>query len=245
MHQIVLDTETTGLDPQAGHRIIEIGGIEIVNRRITERYYHQFLQPDRQIEVAAGNVHGITNEFLRDKPRFANIVTEFIDFIQGAELIIHNAAFDVGFINYELQLLQQHWQPLDHYCQITDTLKLARERHPGQKNSLDALCKRYNVDNSNRQLHGALLDARLLAEVYLAMTGGQVSLLTAPEANTSNNYTAIKRINSERLPLKVVMPTSVELQAHEQRLAAIEKTSGGKCLWLAFRSPTNSPETSN
>jgi DNA polymerase-3 subunit epsilon len=234
MRQIVLDTETTGLDPQAGHRIIEIGGVEIVNRRITERYYHQFLQPDRPIEIAAGNVHGITNEFLRDKPRFANVVTEFIAFIQEAELIIHNAAFDVGFINYELQLLQQNWQSLSHYCQIIDTLKLARERHPGQKNSLDALCKRYNVDNSKRQLHGALLDAQLLAEVYLALTGGQVSLLSDPQANTSTNYAVINRIDSKRLPLKVIMPTSTELQAHEQRLVAIDQMSGGKCLWSAL-----------
>jgi DNA polymerase III subunit epsilon len=234
MRQIVLDTETTGLDSQEGHRIIEIGCVEMVNRRITDRYYHQFLQPDRQIEAAASRVHGITHEFLRDKPRFANVVTELMAFIQGAELIIHNASFDVGFINHELQLLQQNWQPLSHYCSITDTLTLARERHPGQKNSLDALCKRYNVDNSNRQLHGALLDARLLAEVYLAMTGGQVSLLACQETNQVNNEAAIKRVHSERSPLKVVIPTSMELQAHEQKLVVIEKMSGGKCLWQAL-----------
>lgn len=234
MRQIVLDTETTGLDPKEGHRIIEMGCVEMVNRRITDRYYHQFLQPDRQIEVAASRVHGITHEFLRDKPRFANVVTELMAFIQGAELIIHNAPFDVGFINHELQLLQQNWQPLSHYCSITDTLTLARERHPGQKNSLDALCKRYNVDNSNRQLHGALLDARLLAEVYLAMTGGQVSLLACQETNQVNNEAAIKRVHSERPPLKVVIPTSMELQAHEQKLVVIEKMSGGKCLWQAL-----------
>ncbi len=234
MRQIVLDTETTGLDPQEGHRVIEIGCIEMVNRRITDRYYHQFLQPDRQIDVAASRVHGITNEFLRDKPRFANIIIELMDFIQGAELIIHNASFDVGFINHELQLLQQHWQPLSHYCSITDTLILARERHPGQKNSLDALCKRYNVDNSNRQLHGALLDARLLAEVYLGMTGGQVSLLSGQAVNKVNNDNAIKRVCSERQPLKVVIPTSVELQAHKQRLVTINQMSGGKCLWQAL-----------
>jgi DNA polymerase-3 subunit epsilon len=233
MRQIVLDTETTGLNPKEGHRIIEIGCVEIINRRITERYYHQFLQPDRQIEVAASRVHGITNEFLRDKLRFANVVTELMAFIQGAELIIHNASFDVGFINHELQWLQQHWQPLSHYCSVTDTLTLARERHPGQKNSLDALCKRYNVDNSNRQLHGALLDARLLAEVYLAMTGGQVSLLSGQETHQVNNDD-IKRVCSERSPLKVVIPTSMELQAHEQRLVVIEQISGGKCLWQAL-----------
>lgn len=234
MRQLVLDTETTGLDPKEGHRIIEIGCIEMVNRRITDRYYHQFLQPDRQIEAAASRVHGITHEFLRDKPRFAKVVTELMAFIQGAELIIHNAPFDVGFINHELQLLQQNWQPLSHYCSITDTLTLARERHPGQKNSLDALCKRYNVDNSNRQLHGALLDARLLAEVYLAMTGGQVSLLSGQETNQINNDDVIKRVRSERLPLKVVIPTSIELQAHEQKLVVIDQMSGGKCLWLGF-----------
>lgn len=235
MRQLVLDTETTGLDPKEGHRIIEIGCIEMVNRRITDRYYHQFLQPDRQIEVAASRVHGITHEFLRDKPRFAKVVTELMAFIQGAELIIHNAPFDVGFINHELQLLQQNWQPLSHYCSITDTLTLARERHPGQKNSLDALCKRYNVDNSNRQLHGALLDARLLAEVYLAMTGGQVSLLSGQETNQINNDDVIKRVRSERLPLKVVIPTSIELQAHEQKLVVIDQMSGGKCLWQALK----------
>ncbi|MEN8217372.1 MAG: DNA polymerase III subunit epsilon [Pseudomonadota bacterium] len=232
MRQISLDTETTGLEPAKGHRIIEIGCIEISNRRITDKRYHQYLQPDREIDAEAIGVHGITNESLQDKPRFADIVEKFLEFIKGAELIIHNAKFDVGFINHELKLLKQGWQPLDHYCQITDTLALARERHPGQKNNLDALCKRYNVDNSNRQLHGALLDAEILAELYLVMTGGQVSLLALDEnTESSGQQTTIKPISSERSALTVLAPTEEELQAHEQRLAAIDKASGGKCLW--------------
>jgi len=181
MRQIVLDTETTGLDPKSGHRIIEIGCVEIINRRTTDNRYHQYIQPNHKIDDGAMKVHGITNEFLNDKPIFFEIVDEFMDFITGAELIIHNASFDVGFINHELKLLKQGWKPVDKYCQILDTLALARKQNPGQKNNLDALCKRYGIDNSNRQLHGALLDAEILAEVYLTMTGGQVSLLGTTE----------------------------------------------------------------
>ncbi len=232
MRQIVLDTETTGLNPAKGHRIIEIGCIEISNRRLTEKRFHYYLQPDRKIDAEASAVHGIKNQFLQDKPRFADIVNEFMDFIKDAELIIHNANFDVGFINHELKFLRQNFKPLDHYCQITDSLALARKRHPGQKNNLDALCKRYNVDNSNRQLHGALLDSEILAEVYLAMTGGQVSLLVQENKAQSNGETVIKRISGNRAVLMVIAPTDEELQAHEQRLAAIDKASGGKCLWL-------------
>jgi len=232
MRQIVLDTETTGLNPAKGHRIIEIGCIEISNRRLTEKRFHYYLQPDRKIDAEASAVHGIKNQFLQDKPRFVDIVNEFMDFIKDAELIIHNADFDVGFINHELKLLRQNFKPLDHYCQITDSLALARKRHPGQKNNLDALCKRYNVDNSNRQLHGALLDSEILAEVYLAMTGGQVSLLVQDNKAQSNGNTVIKRISGNRAVLMVIAPTGEELQAHEERLAAIDKASGGKCLWL-------------
>ncbi len=232
MRQIVLDTETTGLNPAKGHRIIEIGCIEISNRRLTEKRFHYYLQPDRKIDAEASAVHGIKDQFLQDKPRFADIVNEFMDFIRDAELIIHNANFDVGFINHELKLLRQNFKPLDHYCQITDSLALARKRHPGQKNNLDALCKRYNVNNSNRQLHGALLDSEILAEVYLAMTGGQVSLLVQDNKAQSNGNTLIKRISGNRAALTVIAPTVEELQAHEERLAAIDKASGGKCLWL-------------
>jgi DNA polymerase-3 subunit epsilon len=231
MRQIVLDTETTGLEPK-NHRIIEIGCIEISNRRLTEKRFHYYLQPDRKIDAEASTVHGITDQFLQDKPRFADIVNEFMAFIKDAELIIHNAEFDVGFINHELNLLNQNFKPLDQYCKITDSLALARKRHPGQKNNLDALCKRYNVDNSNRQLHGAVLDAEILAEVYLAMTGGQVSLLVQQNNAQSNGDSVIKRISSNRAALTVIAPTDEELEAHEQRLAAIDKASGGKCLWL-------------
>jgi len=229
MRQIALDTETTGLSPSQGHRIIEIGCVEIVNRRITNQRFHRYLQPDRQIDAAAMNVHGITNEFLQDKPRFADVVDEFMDFIKGAELVIHNAPFDVGFINHELNLLEKGLQPLAHYCEIIDSLALARKRHPGQKNNLDALCKRYYVDNSNRQLHGALLDAEILADLYLTMTGGQVSLLDENKASTQQQ--TLKPISSERPALSIIAPTEQELRAHEQRLATIDKTSGGRCFW--------------
>ncbi len=232
MRQVTLDTETTGLEPEQGHRIIEIGCVELLHRRLTGKRFQCYLQPDRKIDSGAENVHGITNEFLKDKPRFADIVNELMDFIKEAELIIHNAKFDVGFINSELKLLKQGWQPLAHYCKIVDTLSLARERHPGQQNNLDALCKRYNIDNSKRQLHGALLDAELLAEVYLAMTGGQVSLLAGEENRQITDVNTIKRISTDRPPLAIILPTEVELQAHQQRLTAIEKASGGKCLWL-------------
>lgn len=236
MRQIVLDIETTGLEPTQGHRIIEIGCIEISNRRITNKRYHQYLQPDRKIDAEANAVHGITNEFLQDKQRFADIVSEFIDFIKDALLIIHNAKFDVGFIDHELKLLKQGWKSLSHYCQILDSLALARKHHPGQKNNLDALCKRYNVDNSSRQLHGALLDASILAEVYLAMTGGQVSLLAAQNNKTElSEDQTIKRISSQRLALRVLAPTEEELQAHKQRLMMIDKASGGKCLWRSLK----------
>jgi len=230
MRQIVLDTETTGLEPTLGHRIIEIGCIEISNRRITENRFHQYLQPERKIDAEAGAIHGITDKFLQDKPRFVDIVDEFITFIQNSKLIIHNAKFDVGFINHELNLLKQNFKPLDHYCQIIDSLALARKRHPGQKNNLDALCKRYNIDNSNRQLHGALLDVEILAQVYLAMTGGQVSLLIQ-DNKTQSNHSTIKRVSSTRAALSVIAPTEEELQAHQQRLVAIDKASDGKCLW--------------
>ena len=232
MRQIALDTETTGISHSQGHRIIEIGCVEIVKRRITNRRFHQYLQPNRQIDAGALKVHGITNEFLQGKPSFAAVVDEFMDFIKGAELVIHNAPFDVGFINNELNLLKKGWKSLDNYCKIFDTLAMARSNHPGQKNNLDALCKRYYVDNSNRQLHGALLDAEILADLYLTMTGGQVSLLSPAQKKAS--VQSLKPISSERPALFVVAPTEQELQAHEQHLKMIDKASGGRCLWRSL-----------
>jgi DNA polymerase-3 subunit epsilon len=231
MRQIILDTETTGLSPKQGHRIIEIGCVEMVNRRITNRNFHQYLQPDRQIDPGAARVHGITNDQLQGKPRFVDIVDEFMDFIKGAELVIHNAPFDVGFINHELQLLNQNRQQLEASCTILDTLALAKKLHPSQKNNLDALCKRYNINNSNRQLHGALLDSEILAEVYLAMTGGQVSLLSSGNAQQVEGENIIKPISSNRAKLKLITPNKQELELHQQFLSRIDKASKGKCLW--------------
>ncbi|MCP4470077.1 MAG: DNA polymerase III subunit epsilon [Gammaproteobacteria bacterium] len=176
MRQIVLDTETTGLEVSLGHRVIEIGCIELVNRRVTGNHWHYYFNPDREVDIGAFEVHGISNEFLQDKPQFGELAEDFYQYVKGAELVIHNAAFDMGFLNRELLLLDAPHAPLEECCAVLDTLLLARQRHPGQKNNLDALCKRYDIDNSQRSLHGALLDARILADVYLAMTGGQTSL---------------------------------------------------------------------
>ncbi len=232
MRQIVLDTETTGLEPADGHRIIEIGCVELSGRRITGRDYHQYLQPERKIDEGAIEVHGITNEFLADKPRMADVAADFLDFIKGAELVIHNAPFDVGFIDHELRMLGPDWGRVADHCTVIDTLQLARQLHPGQRNSLDALCKRYEIDNSQRQLHGALLDARILADVYLAMTGGQVSLSLNAEAQTEQTEVGvIRRLSADRPPLRVVHATPEELARHEERLDDIEKASGGQCLW--------------
>ncbi len=231
--QIVLDTETTGLEPKEGHRIIEIGCVELVNRRITGNDYHQYLQPDREVDEGALAVHGISNEFLADKPRMADIVEAFIDYVRGAELIIHNAPFDVGFINHELDLLGGQWGRIEDYCTITDSLVMARSRYPGQRNSLDALCKRLDVDNSSREYHGALLDARILADVYLAMTGGQSSLLLDEEEETPDQEVAdhgIVRIECGG-PLPVIAASEAERSAHEAMLEVIAKASGGTVLW--------------
>ena len=179
MRQVVLDTETTGLDVSDGHRVIEIGAVEIINRSVTDRYYHQYLNPERDIDAGAEEVHGISLESLQDKPKFLDVSKEFLDFIRDSELIIHNAAFDVGFLNHELKCIKHEVKDIAEICAVMDTLKEARKLHPGQRNSLDALCKRYEIDNSHRELHGALLDAQILADVYLAMTGGQVSLSLA------------------------------------------------------------------
>ena len=236
MRQIVLDTETTGLDPREGHRLIEIGCVELVDRRLTRNNFHQYLQPDREIDAEAVDVHGITNEFLRDKPRFAEIAAAFLEYVTGAELIIHNAAFDCGFIDHELVLWRDDAQRINDLCAVTDTLALARRLHPGQRNSLDALCKRYAVDNSHRDLHGALLDAEILADVYLAMTGGQVVMHLggeAPlEAGQRKGATARGRLDPGRARLSVVVADAQAQAAHAARLAAIDKTSAEGCLWL-------------
>lgn len=232
MRQIVLDTETTGLEPEQGHRIIEIGCVEIVNRRLTGNHYHQYLQPDREIDPGAVEVHGITAEFLADKPRFNDVKHDFLDFVSGAELIIHNAPFDVGFINHELRLVDLNHASLDAFCSVMDTLQMARRLHPGQKNSLDALCKRYGIDNSQRSLHGALLDAEILADVYLAMTGGQVTLELESAAVVSGGIEAIVRDTRDRiLNLPVIRATAEELAAHKALLERIREASGGECLW--------------
>ena len=233
MRQIVLDTETTGLEPAQGHRIIEIGCVELINRRMTENRYHQYINPEREIDDGAIEVHGITNEFLADKPVFADVVEDFLRFIRGAELIIHNAPFDVGFINHELRLLDNQAQSVEAFCSILDTLMMARNMHPGQKNSLDALCKRYEIDNSARDLHGALLDAEILAEVYLAMTGGQVRLSLEGMSETAMGKTEQPRpVSRQRGSLPVIRATEGELAAHAERLGAIDKASGGHCVWL-------------
>jgi DNA polymerase-3 subunit epsilon len=231
MRQIILDTETTGLEPSDGHRIIEIGCVELVNRRITGNTYHQYIQPDRVIDAGAREVHGITDQFLADKPRFADIAEEFLTFIRGAELIIHNAPFDVGFINHELTLLGKSVAPLSDHCTIVDTLAIARRLHPGQRNNLDALCKRYQIDNSQRELHGALLDAEILADVYLAMTGGQATLSLDSRSDMHGDKTSIRRLHSDRPALRVIQASAEELAAHSTRLDAIDRAHEGACVW--------------
>ena len=233
--QIVLDTETTGLDTAQGHRIIEIGGVELINRRLTGNNFHQYLQPDREIDEAAFAVHGISNESLLDKPHFADIAEQFLDYIRGAELIIHNAAFDIGFIDYELSLLANSFGPVTKLCAVFDSLSHARRLHPGQRNTLDALCKRYNIDSSQRTLHGALLDADLLARVYLAMTGGQVGLSLDNEARSSSanqtnqqQITPRRHLNKQRPPLTVIRATDAERAAHSDYLAMLDKNSDGQ-----------------
>ena len=229
---VVLDTETTGLNPQEGHRIIEIGCVELVKRRLTGKRFHVYINPDRIIDEGAIAVHGITNQFLDDKPHFEQIVDDFIAFIKDAELVIHNAPFDVGFINNELSRLNNKSGTITDYSEVFDTLTYARKKHPGQRNSLDALCKRYGIDNSHRDLHGALLDAEILADVFLLMTGGQSSLLdegqSVIEAVSVN--TDVKRVSTDRSALKIISCNEEELTAHQLRLDAIEKASGA-CIW--------------
>lgn len=229
MRQIVLDTETTGIDPNDGHRIIEIGCVEVIERELTGRNYHVYINPEREVEAEAITVHGITNEFLTDKPRFAEIAEEFFEFIKGAELVIHNAAFDVGFMDAEFSRLKPVRKTADH-CGIVDTLAIARAKHPGQKNNLDALCKRYGVDNSNRELHGALLDAEILADVYLLMTGGQTALSLDAGSGDDGSAGGIRRLDANRPSLSVVRADQAEISAHEEFLALMEKQAG-QTLW--------------
>lgn len=232
LRQVVLDTETTGINPKEGHKIIEIGCVELINRRLTHKHFHVYLNPDREIDAGAIEVHGITNEFLKDKPRFHDVVEDFMAFTRGAELIIHNAPFDVGFLNHELSLLSGESRSVESNSSVFDTLAYARKKHPGARNSLDALCKRYGIDNSHRDLHGALLDAEILADVYLLMTGGQSSLLEEDDTHDNQSQQTIVRLSAERPPLKIITCSDAEQEAHQQRLAKIAKISGN-CLWLS------------
>jgi DNA polymerase-3 subunit epsilon len=230
MRQIVLDTETTGLEA-SDHYIIEIGCVELNNRRLTGNNYHQYIRPDREIDAGAMEVHGISNEFLADKPRFGEVMEDFLTYLEGAdELVIHNAPFDVGFLNRELHRNKGPYLDLRKVFQVLDTLVMARQMHPGQKNNLDALCKRYDINNAHRELHGALLDAEILADVYLAMTGGQTTLSLGGQGS-NQAAEEIRRLTGERPPLAVVHASAEELAAHQQRLVAIDEISGGNVRW--------------
>jgi len=233
--QVILDTETTGMNQDAGpiylnHKIIEIGCVEVINRRLTGRHYHVYINPGRLVDEGAFEVHGISDAFLRDKPSFGQISKEFIEFISGAELVIHNAPFDVGFMDYEFDALGQGIPKTAQMSGILDTLVMAKQMHPGQRNSLDALCKRYGIDNSSRDLHGALLDAEILAEVYLAMTGGQTSLNLSNAADNNSGGDGLRAVDAQ-LVLKSLLATPDELSAHDDRLAVVQ-SKGGSCLWL-------------
>ena len=237
MRQIVLDTETTGLDPRQGHRIIEVACIEMENRRLTGRHLHKYINPERDIDEGAQRVHGISLEFLADKPKFADIADEFLEFINGAELVIHNAPFDIGFLNAELRRLDR--VPVETVCNgVVDTLRMAKDLHPGKRNSLDALCERYEIDNSSRTLHGALLDTELLAEVFLAMTRGQNSLMIEPDADVRPQLGADGKVR-QRKPLLVCHAAPEELAEHDRLLAAIDKESKGACVWLPKNEATD------
>lgn len=234
--QIVLDTETTGLEPSLGHRIIEIGCVELINRKHSKAHFHQYINPEREVDAGALEVHGLSNEFLETKPLFEHIVDDFIQFVEGAELIIHNAPFDVGFIDHELQRMKHRVKSIKEICTVVDSLTLARKKHPGQKNNLDALCRRYTVDNSNRTLHGALLDSEILADVYLLMTGGQtiLSLSEDIEENTETGelQTHVVRLDSKRKKLPLIKAKKEELAAHKALLDRINSQSDQQCLWL-------------
>ena len=233
MRQVVLDTETTGLEVELEHRVIEIGCVEIFNRRVTGRHFHRYLNPERDIDEGAIEVHGLTREKLQKEATFVEIRAEFLEFVRGAELIIHNAAFDVAFLNAELGRGAASIERIGDLCRVLDTLALARQMHPGQRNSLDALCKRYSVDNSRRDYHGALLDARLLADVYLAMTGGQGALILSaePDPSLARSRHVIAGGTSAAIPLVVISASDEELGAHEQVLALLDRASSGKTVW--------------
>lgn len=240
MRQIVLDTETTGLDPAQGHKVIELGCVELVDRKLTGRHLHLYMNPEREVEAGALEVHGITNEFLSDKPVFGAIVDTFLEFVTGAELIIHNAPFDISFLDHELVVLKKSYKRMSDYCGVLDTLAMARKKHPGQKNNLDALCKRYEVDNSQRELHGALKDAEILADVYLLMTGGQSSLVLGYENQDQTVASpVVEKINSKRPLLRIIGATIEERDAHAKRLQQIQKSSDNKCLWMAQETPSS------
>lgn len=244
VRQVVLDAETTGLDAAAGHRIIEIGCVEVVNRRLTRNNFQQYLNPDREIDEGAEAVHGISAEFLQDKPRFVDVVSDFLSFIKDSELIIHNAAFDVGFINSELGRIGEELGEVSDYCEVLDSLQMARQLHPGQRNDLDSLCKRYEIDNSQRDLHGALLDAEILADVFLVMTGGQTALLLDERATESRRAES-HAPGGDRAPLQVIYADEEELAAHEAWLDLLDEASGAPCLWRSTdnETPRETPES--
>lgn len=230
--QIVLDTETTGLEHRQGHRIIEIGCVELINRKLTGNNYHIYLNPDREIDQGAIEVHGITNEFLADKPRFADIYEQMMAYLSGAELIIHNAAFDVGFLDAELEKISGYQTRINTVCGVHDTLIQARKMFPGQRNDLDSLCRRYEINNSHRELHGALLDAEILADVYLAMTGGQTSLTLEANSNVGNEAgSSFKKIDLSALELPKVIPTEEELGLHSDWIERLDEKVDGDCVW--------------
>ena len=239
MRLIILDTETTGLEPKQGHRLIEVGALEMENRRLTGRSFHEYVQPERDVPMEAQAVHGITDDFLKDKALFSAVADEFIEFVKGAELVIHNAPFDVGFLDNELAIAGKvngkKYPKIADICKITDSLQLARKKHPGQKNNLDALCRRYGIINSHRQLHGALLDSEILADVYLMMTGGQTDLMWAAQSSSpSGNEIPVssRKVALDGAELVVVMATQAELDAHQAKLNTVDKASDQNCLWF-------------
>jgi DNA polymerase III subunit epsilon len=234
MRQVVLDTETTGLEPERGHRIIEIGAVELIDRKLTGRRFNRYVNPQREIDDGALAVHGITLEFLADKPTFPDIAADLLEFISGAELIIHNSAFDVAFLDHEFGMLAPPTTRVQDLCTVVDTLAIARHRHPGQKNNLDALCRRYGVDNSQRDLHGALLDAEILADVYLMMTGGQTALFAVDQVDASTSRTdtyVVPRVPEDRPRLRVVVATDSELARHSALLDDLDKHTPSGSIW--------------
>ncbi|NRA20077.1 MAG: DNA polymerase III subunit epsilon [Oceanospirillaceae bacterium] len=230
MRQIILDTETTGLEPSQGHNVIEIGCVEMIKRRLTGNNYHQYIKPDRDSDEEAIRIHGITNEFLADKPKFRDITADFLEYIRGAELIIHNAPFDIGFLNAELKRNGCD-EKVEDICSIVDSLALARRKHPGQKNNLNALCRRYGIDNSHRELHGALLDSEILADVYLLLTGGQTNLLLAEETGSDNGDISIRKLTNTASHLAVIMPSEQESAAHADFVVLLDKKTEGGSLY--------------